>query len=95
MVEILEIVISLIWLYIYVLIGSVILSWLMALGIINYHNNIVRSIWQTFQALTEPVLGPIRRAMPNTGALDLSPLVLLVGLQVVIALIHSLQRQIG
>lgn len=94
MIEILNIVISLIWLYIYVLIGSVILSWLMALGIVNYHNNIVRSIWQTLQALTEPVLGPIRRAMPGTGALDLSPLVLLIGLQVVIALIHSLQRSL-
>ena len=94
MVEILEIVIGLIWLYIYALIASVILSWLMALGIVNYHNNVVRSIWQTLQALTEPVLKPIRNALPSFGALDLSPLVLVVLLQVAIALIHSLQRHV-
>lgn len=64
--------------YYYVVIAAVIFSWLLAFNVINYSNPIVRSIWQAINALTEPFLAPIRRALPNMGGLDLSPLVLLL-----------------
>jgi len=67
-------------LYIFVIIAMVIMSWLIGFNVINRHNQIVDMIWRTLTALTEPLLGPIRRALPNMGGLDLSPLILLFGI---------------
>jgi YggT family protein len=79
----------LITLYTYVVIASVILSWLMAFGVINPYNPIVRSIWQMLNAVTEPLLRPIRNMMPNLGAIDLSPIVLLLACFFIQGLIHQ------
>ena len=79
----------LITLYTYVVIASVILSWLMAFGVINPYNPIVRSIWQMLNAVTEPLLRPIRNMMPNLGAIDISPIVLLLACFFVQRLIHQ------
>ncbi len=79
----------LITLYTYVVIASVILSWLMAFGVINPYNPIVRSIWQMLNAVTEPLLRPIRNMMPNLGAIDISPIVLLLACFFVQGLIHQ------
>lgn len=68
----------LITLYTYVIIAGVILSWLMAFGVVNPYNQTVRAIWQALNAVTEPLLRPIRNMLPNLGAIDLSPLVLLL-----------------
>ena len=64
--------------YQFVIIAMVIMSWLIGFNVINRHNQIVDMIWRTLVALTEPLLAPIRRVMPNMGGLDLSPLVLLL-----------------
>ena len=55
------------------------LSWLIAFGVINAYNPFVRSLYQAVNAVTEPLLRPIRRAMPDLGAVDISPVVLLLG----------------
>ena len=55
-----------------------ILSWLIAFNVINYSNDFVRSIWNGLQAVTEPLLRPIRNIMPNLGAVDISPVILLL-----------------
>lgn len=68
----------LIQLYVYVVIAGVILSWLMAFGVVNPYNPTVRAIWQGLNAVTEPLLRPIRNMMPNLGAIDISPIVLLL-----------------
>lgn len=60
-------------------IAAVILSWLLAFNVINYSNPFVKSVWQAVNAVTEPLLAPIRRVLPNMGGLDLSPIVLLLG----------------
>jgi YggT family protein len=78
MLELLGFINYLITLYTYVIIAAVIVSWLMAFGVVNPYNPIVRSIWQGLNAVTEPLLGPIRNAMPNMGGLDISPVVLLL-----------------
>lgn len=67
-------------LYIFVIIAMVIMSWLIGFNVINRHNQFVDMIWRTLIAMTEPILGPIRRVMPNLGGLDLSPLILLFGI---------------
>jgi YggT family protein len=65
-------------LYWYVIVAVAIMSWLIAFNVINIYNEIVRSIWNALNALTEPVLRPIRNALPNFGGLDVSPIILLL-----------------
>lgn len=79
MIELLGFISYLIELYTYVIIAGVIMSWLMAFGVINAYNPMVRSIWQGLNAVTEPLLDPIRRMMPNMGGIDISPIILLLG----------------
>ena len=64
--------------YKWVLIASVILSWLVAFNVVNTHNRIVNVIGDVLWRLTEPVLRPIRNFVPNMGGLDLSPLIALL-----------------
>ncbi len=66
-------------LYWWVVILSVIIGWLMAFNVVNSYNPTVRSIWHALNVLTEPLLRPIRRMLPNLGAIDISPVILLVG----------------
>ena len=63
-------------LYWYVVLATVIFSWLLAFGVINTYNHAVRTIGDVLARLTEPVLRPIRRWIPDFGAVDLSPIAL-------------------
>jgi YggT family protein len=63
-------------LYKYIIIASAVMSWLIAFNVVNIRHEFVRSIWNTLVALTEPLLAPIRRFLPNTGGIDISPVVL-------------------
>jgi len=73
-------IITIINIYIWIIIAGAILSWLFAFNIVNPRNSFVRQIAYTIDGLTEPVLGPIRRMLPNFGGIDISPLILIVGL---------------
>ena len=68
----------LIWLYEWIIILSIVLSWLVQMDMMNRNNPTVRGIRQGLAAVTEPLLRPIRRVMPDTGAIDFAPLILLV-----------------
>ena len=83
MILLLEFISGLISTYIIIVFATVILSWLMGFGVVNPHNPTIRSFYQMFLAVTEPVLAPIRRMLPDLGAVDISPVVLLLGLQFV------------
>lgn len=74
----LDVVLIVLQLYVYVIIAAAILSWLIAFNVINRYNEIVRSIWNLVTALTEPLLRPIRNAIPNLGGIDISPVILLL-----------------
>ena len=74
-------------LYWWVIIAGVVLSWLMAFNVVNAYNPFVRSLWGALNAVTEPLLRPIRRILPDLGGIDLSPIVLLLGLHFVRAVI--------
>lgn len=78
MLELLGFISYLITLYTYVILASVIMSWLIGFGVINGHNPTVRAIYDAFRVVTEPLLGPIRRILPDLGAVDISPIVLLL-----------------
>lgn len=79
MIELLYFIGYVVSLYEIVVIASVIMSWLIAFNVMNPSNPFVRSLWQGIMALTEPLLKPIRRALPDLGGLDVSPIVLLLG----------------
>ena len=68
-------------LYIIVVILAVVVSWLVAFGVLNIHNPLARTVIRALDALTEPVFRQIRRVIPALGGLDLSPLIVLIALQ--------------
>lgn len=65
----------------WVIIANAVLSWLVAFDVINLRNKFVATIYDLCERLTEPLLAPIRRVVPNLGGVDLSPVVLILGLQ--------------
>ena len=80
MIPLLQFINYVIGLYEMVVIAAVVFSWLIAFNVINSYNPFVRSLWQALGAVTEPLLKPIRRMMPDLGGLDLSPIILLLAL---------------
>jgi len=66
-----------------------VISLLFAFNVINSTNQFMVQVYRSINSLLEPVLGPIRRIMPDTGAIDFSPLVLIVGLQILLILLTS------
>lgn len=73
-----ELIIYVVDLYKWVVIAQVIMSWLVAFGVINTHNRVVAQIGEVLYRLTEPALRPIRRLLPNFGGIDISPIILLL-----------------
>jgi YggT family protein len=73
-------ILTIIDLYIYVLIAAAVMSWLMAFNVVNSHNPTVRMIWDFLYRITEPVLAPIRSVLPGLGGIDISPVILIIGL---------------
>jgi len=67
-------------LYLIVVVGQVILSWLVTFKVVNTQNRFVYMVGDFFYRATEPALRPIRRVMPNLGGLDISPIILILGL---------------
>ena len=67
-------------LYIWVLIINVIMSWLVAFNVLNTSNRFVYSVLDISQRMTDPPLNFIRRYLPNLGSIDISPIILILGL---------------
>jgi YggT family protein len=80
---------TLVWLYTVVIIAAVVVSWLTAFGVLNTYNPMARSLIRTLDALTEPVFRQVRRIIPAFGGLDLSPLIVLILLQVLQRLVDG------
>jgi YggT family protein len=81
--------------YFWIILAMVILSWLVAFNVVNRSNPYVRQIGQALEKLTEPLLRPIRRFLPDLGGIDISPIILLIGLQFLGMFITSLFRSLG
>jgi len=73
-------ILTVIDLYIYVLIAAAVMSWLIAFNVVNSQNPTVRMIWDFLYRITEPVLAPIRSVLPGLGGIDISPVILIIGL---------------
>jgi YggT family protein len=75
---VLDIVLIVLDLYVWLLIASAILSWLIAFNVVNTRNQFVAAVAEFLYRITEPVLAPIRSVMPNLGGLDISPIILIL-----------------
>ena len=78
---VLDIVMIVLDLYVWLLIASAILSWLVAFNVVNTRNQFVAAVAEFLYRITEPLLAPIRNILPNFGGLDVSPIVLILLLQ--------------
>ena len=78
MIAIFYLVLQILKIYTYVVIANVIISWLIAFNILNTSNRFVYSILEFTYRLTDPFLNRIRRFLPNLGAFDISPIILLL-----------------
>jgi YggT family protein len=74
----LHLVNTLITIYIWLLIAQAVLSWLVAFGVVNRYNRAVATIGDFLWRVTEPLLRPIRRVLPDLGGIDISPVILIL-----------------
>ena len=78
MIAVFYLVLQLLKLYSFVVIANVVISWLIAFNVLNTTNRFVYSILEFTYKLTDPILNKIRRFLPNLGAFDISPIILLL-----------------
>ena len=78
MIAIFYLTLQIIKLYSYVVIANVVISWLVAFNILNTSNRFVYSILEFTYRLTDPILNKTRSFLPNLGAFDISPIILLL-----------------
>ena len=78
MCAILDIILIVLDLYVWLLIASAILSWLIAFNVVNTRNQFVAAVSEFLWRITEPVLRPIRSFMPSLGGLDISPIIVIL-----------------
>ena len=69
---------TIIWLYVWLLIASAVLSWLIAFNVVNTPHPVVGMVANFLYQVTEPVLRPIRSILPNLGGIDISPVILII-----------------
>ncbi|MBD3846061.1 YggT family protein [Bosea sp. OAE752] len=75
---VLDVVLLALQIYVWILIASAVLSWLIAFNVINTRNQFVATVWDMLYRMTEPALRPIRQRLPNLGGIDISPIILLL-----------------
>ncbi|MBE3110886.1 MAG: YggT family protein [Acidobacteria bacterium] len=78
MVPLIGFIVLVIDLYIWVIIASAILSWLIAFNVVNTQNRFVYTVADMLYRVTEPALRPIRSILPNLGGIDISPVILIL-----------------
>ena len=79
LLQIVQILLNVLW---WIIIIQAILSWLVVFNVVNTHNDFVRQLLYALGRMTDPIYRPIRRILPDFGALDFSPLVVLLILQI-------------
>ena len=84
-----EIIELLIYAFVMLVIIQFVIGLLFAFNVVNSSNEFLRQVYQAINNLLEPVLRPVRNLLPQTGALDLSPLVIIIGAQIVLIILRG------
>jgi YggT family protein len=74
----LNLISTVITIYIWLLIAQAVLSWLLAFGVVNRYNRVVAASSDFLWRITEPLLRPIRSVIPDLGGIDISPVILIL-----------------
>ncbi|TCD06475.1 YggT family protein [Erythrobacteraceae bacterium CFH 75059] len=90
MTALIQIVSMLINVLVMLVIVQFIIGLLFAFNVINRSNEFMAQVYQSINALLDPVLAPIRRILPGTGAIDFSPLVLILLLNALLIILRSM-----
>ena len=78
MLSLIQLLLAAINIYTWIIIGSAVFSWLYAFNVVNPRNQFIGMVGNALYRMTEPVLRPIRRFLPDLGGIDISPIVLLL-----------------
>ena len=87
-----QLILKILDIYSAIIIASAIMSWLVAFGVVNVRNQFIRVVVDLLYRVTEPVLRPLRRLLPNLGGIDISPVVALL---LIIVIQHFIANYIG
>ncbi len=75
---------------IYLVIIQFVIGLLFAFNVVSPGNQFLTQVYNSINSLLDPLLRPIRRILPATGAIDFSPLVLIIGLNILIFILSDL-----
>ncbi|WP_127901293.1 YggT family protein [Solirhodobacter olei] len=90
MTSLIEIILLILNLVYFVVIVHIIMSWLINFQVLNLRQPLVYQIWDGLNRLLDPIYSRVRQVLPNTGALDLAPLVVLIAIYAIrIVLINN------
>ena len=89
-----DIIALLVQVFVMLVIIQFVIGLLFAFNVVNPSNDFLRQVYESINRLLEPILRPVRNIMPQTGALDLSPLVVIVGAQIVLIVLNAIIRSI-
>ncbi|MFZ2995382.1 YggT family protein [Sphingobium sp.] len=78
--QIITILLDVLW---WIIIIQAIMSWLIAFNVVNMGNDFVRMVMNALDRMTAPIYNPIRKIMPDLGALDLTPMVVLLAILII------------
>lgn len=93
LLQFIDVVLSLV---IFIMIAQVIVSWLLAFNILNMSNQFVAMVANALYQITDPLLRPIRRLLPNFGGLDISPIILFLAIYFIrLVILYPLMRQVA
>ncbi len=87
--QILQMLLNVVW---WIIVVQAILSWLIAFNVINTGSDLVNLVWNALKQLTDPIYRPIRKVLPDFGALDLSPIVVLLIIGALTIVINNLMQ---
>ena len=81
--------------FVMLIIVQFVIGLLLAFNVVSRGNDFVVAVYRSINSLLDPVLSPIRRMLPQTGAIDFSPLVLIIVLQIFLIILSSIIRSVG
>ena len=90
-----EIIELLVQVFVMLIIVQFVIGLLFAFNVVNTSNDFLRQVYESINRLLDPILRPVRNIMPQTGALDLSPLVIIVLAQIVLIVLRSVILSVG
>ena len=92
LIQILQVLLNVVW---WIVVVDIILSLLIAFNVVNTYNGFIRSLYDGIQRLCQPLYRPIRRVLPDTGAIDFSPAVVLILIGIISIVLNRLALNIA